>query len=226
MDSMGETHEAKISVWELLMLVLCVYVLIALGVQLAFDIHPEHSVILTVVDNAVCGIFMLDFLVRFIAAENKLDFMKMGWVDLLSSIPTVGILRAGRFARVIRILRLIRVFRSSRHLLEYVLLRRAQSAFAAAAATGVLVLTIGAIAILECEKGVEGSSIEDGGDALWWAFVTMTTVGYGDLYPVTSEGRLVAAFVMITGVGLFGTYSGFVASWFLGSAAETPQDSA
>ena len=63
-------------------------------------------------------------------------------------------------------------------------------------------------------KGVE--------DAIWWAFVTITTVGYGDRFPVTSEGRLIGALLMTAGVGLFGTFSGFVASWFL--APQKPRE--
>lgn len=62
---------------------------------------------------------------------------------------------------------------------------------------------------------VPESNIRGPDDALWWAFVTMTTVGYGDKYPVTPGGRLLAALLMISGVGLFGTFTGFIASWFL-----------
>lgn len=69
--------------------------------------------------------------------------------------------------------------------------------------------------MLQLEKGIDGSNIHNAGDALWWAFVTITTVGYGDFYPVTYEGRIVAAVLMTAGVGLFGTFTGFVASWFL-----------
>jgi len=62
---------------------------------------------------------------------------------------------------------------------------------------------------------VPESNIKTAGDAIWWAFVTITTVGYGDRFPVTSAGRIIAAFLMITGVALFGTFTGFVAAWFM-----------
>lgn len=75
-------------------------------------------------------------------------------------------------------------------------------------------IVFGSIAILEFEKGEE-TNINNAEDALWWSFVTITTVGYGDKYPVTTEGRIVAGVLMIVGVGLFGTFTGFVASWFL-----------
>lgn len=75
-------------------------------------------------------------------------------------------------------------------------------------------LIFGSISILQVET-VPESNIKTAGDAIWWAFVTITTVGYGDRFPVTSAGRIIAAFLMITGVALFGTFTGFVAAWFM-----------
>ena len=75
------------------------------------------------------------------------------------------------------------------------------------------------IAILQFEIPI-GGNIKSAEDAIWWAVSTMTTVGYGDAYPTSSEGRLVAMFLMAAGVGVFGTFSGLVASWFLSPAAE------
>ena len=73
------------------------------------------------------------------------------------------------------------------------------------------------IAILNCETSPE-SNIKTAGDALWWSFVTITTVGYGDYYPTTIEGRIIAVLLMTTGVGLFGTFTAYVASFFFQSA--------
>ena len=70
------------------------------------------------------------------------------------------------------------------------------------------------IAILQMEDTADGN-IKTAEDALWWAYVTITTVGYGDKYPVTIEGKIIAAALMTAGVGLFGTFTGYVASWFL-----------
>jgi voltage-gated potassium channel len=64
---------------------------------------------------------------------------------------------------------------------------------------------------------VKSANIKDAEDAIWWSISTMTTVGYGDRYPVTAEGRLVAGLLMVAGVGLFGTLSGFLAAWFVAS---------
>jgi voltage-gated potassium channel Kch len=69
--------------------------------------------------------------------------------------------------------------------------------------------------VLSAEQGAPDANITNASSALWWDFVTITTVGYGDRYPVTNAGRLVGVFVMIAGVGLFGTLSGFLANTFL-----------
>lgn len=96
---------------------------------------------------------------------------------------------------------------------------RAKGAFASVAPISILILFFCSVAILQVEQG-EGVNIKSPEDALWWAFVTLTTVGYGDRYPVTGAGRIVAAVLMIAGVGLFGTFTGYVASWFLEPEAE------
>jgi voltage-gated potassium channel len=71
-----------------------------------------------------------------------------------------------------------------------------------------------AIAILQVEDDPSGN-IKTAEDAIWWAYVTVTTVGYGDKFPVTTEGRIIAAVLMTVGVGLFGTFTAFLASWFV-----------
>lgn len=92
--------------------------------------------------------------------------------------------------------------------------KRAQSAFLTALLLSFLLVTTSAIAVLQLETAPE-ANIRTAEDALWWAVTTVTTVGYGDRYPVSSEGRAVAVLLMTAGVGLFGTFSGLVASWFL-----------
>ena len=78
----------------------------------------------------------------------------------------------------------------------------------------VLLVIFSAIAILQVEDD-PNSNIKTAEDAIWWAYVTITTVGYGDKFPVTTEGRIIAAILMTAGVGMFGTFTAFVASWFV-----------
>lgn len=112
----------------------------------------------------------------------------------------------------------MRGFRSARAIAHFLASKRAESAFLASVLLTILVVVCASIAVLQFEP-IAGGNIQSAEDAMWWAVSTMTTVGYGDAYPITSEGRLVAVFLMAAGVGLFGTLSGLVASWFLSPAA-------
>ncbi len=207
--------QKKLSLLDLLVLVLSVYVLVTLLVDTFFTVSQEVSRILAFLDNAICVFFLIEFGVRFYKAESKLQFMKWGWVDLLSSIPNVDFLRAGRTLRLIRLLRILRAFRSTKHLVNHVFRNRAQGAFTTVIVLAVILIIFSSISILQLETAPD-SNIKTAEDALWWSYVTITTVGYGDRYPVTTGGRIIGALLMTGGVGLFGTFTGFVSSWFLG----------
>jgi voltage-gated potassium channel len=201
-------------VLSILIVLLSIYVLGALVVETFFTLPSETVRTLHLLDDAICVVFLIDFGVRFYRAPSKLHFMKWGWIDLISSIPTLDTLRVGRGLRLVRLLRVLRAFRSVRHLINHVYARRSQGAFATVATIAVLMVLFSSIAILQVENAPD-SNIRTAEDALWWSYVTVTTVGYGDKYPVTTEGRLIAALLMTTGVGLFGTFTGFLASWFV-----------
>jgi voltage-gated potassium channel len=212
--TMESTQPEKIGPFQILIIILSVYVLAALFVDTIVVLSPETSSLLTLIDNGICVVFLVDFAVRFRRAENKLSFMKWGWIDLISSIPTIEALRAGRVFRLIRLIRILRAIRSTKLLISYTFKNRKQGTFSAVAIISVLLIIFSSIAILNVENQPE-SNIKTAEDAIWWAFVTITTVGYGDKFPITTEGRVIAAMLMTAGVGLFGTFTGFVASWFM-----------
>lgn len=196
-------------------LALSLFALGMLAVDSLFRLDPRTREIVAWLDNGICLLFFLDFLITFWRAENRTEyFFRWGWLDLLSSIPMVDELRWGRIARVFRIFRILRGLRSAKLLTELIVLRRQESALLSAALISVLLVVFSAIAILQLEDSPT-SNIHSAGDALWWSVTTITTVGYGDLYPVTGEGRLLASVLMIAGVGLFGALSGLVASLLL-----------
>ena len=215
MIAIKNSEPEKIGFLNLLILVLSIYVLVALLVDTIFKLPPEVSRILNMADNAICLVFLFDFGTRFYKAESKLKFMRWGWIDLLSSIPTLDFMRAGRMLRLIRLLRILRAFRSTKHLVQHIFQRRTQGALTAAAIIAVLMIIFSSIAILQVEDD-PNSNIKTAEDAIWWAYVTITTVGYGDKFPVTTEGRIIAALLMTVGVGLFGTFTAYLASWFVG----------
>lgn len=208
--------EDKISFTALniLVLLLSIYVLVALVISTLFKLPTEVSRVLDVIDNCICLFFLFEFCVRFYQADNKLKFMKWGWIDLISSVPTFDYLRAGRALRLIRLLRVLRAFRSTKHLVNHIYKSKTQGAFTTVSVIAVLMVIFSAIAILQVEDA-PNSNIKTAEDAIWWAYVTITTVGYGDIYPVTTEGRIIAAILMTVGVGLFGTFTAFLASFFV-----------
>jgi len=200
--------------YNIVILVLSVYVLAVLLLDLFIHFPPEIERLLEMIDNGICVFFLIDFGIRFYQAENKWIFMKWGWIDIVSSIPTLDMFRAGRAFRLIRLFRILRAFRSTRHLVKHVYASKTQGAFTTVSVIAILMVVFSSIAILQVEN-VPESNIKTAEDAIWWAYVTITTVGYGDRYPVTTEGRIIAAVLMTVGVGLFGTFTGFLASWFV-----------
>lgn len=199
---------------EIVILFLSVYVLGALFVDTVFKLPLETSVLLNRIDNFVCIFFMGDFVLNVIAAKSKTGYLKWGWIDLVSSIPNIQILRWGRFVKVIRILRILRGIRSIKLIIRFLFANRAKGTFASVSMISFVIIVFSSIAILNCETSPD-SNIETASDALWWSFVTITTVGYGDYYPTTAIGRVIASALIMAGVGLFGTFTAYVASFFI-----------
>lgn len=204
----------KLNFLNLIVILLTLYVLGALVIDTFWQLPPETSKLLNYFDYFICAFFFLEFTYRFIKADNKLAFMKWGWVDLLSSIPMIDYLRAGRLLRLIRLLRVVRAFRSTRQLLNHIFANKAKGTFTSISMLAVLLILFSAIAILEVEDAPD-SNIKTAEDAIWWTYTTITTVGYGDKYPVTTEGRVLAMVLMTFGVGLFGTFTAYIASVFV-----------
>jgi voltage-gated potassium channel len=207
---------------QILTLILSVYVLIALLLQATIKLSAETTAILDAIDFFVCLVFLADFFVRFRRAPSKAQFLKWGWIDFVSSIPMLNLFRVGRVVRIVRVFRILRAFRSTKNLVLYFLHHRRLTSFAAVAAISLSVMVFSAIAVLNFEDSSE-SNIKSAADAFWWAFVTMTTVGYGDKYPVTDEGRIVACILMTAGAALFATLTGFIASMFVRPEAKAAE---
>lgn len=214
--------EPKYVAYELFMLAMCGIGLSILAVD-TFDVFSEAtSTILLYADTVICALFFLDFLHKLWIAESKWRYMRTwGWIDLVSSIPLVGPLRVGRVARILRIMRLLRGFHSAKMLIQVIMKKRAQSAVASVGLMAFLLIFQSSVAILAVEKGPD-VNIHTPGDAIWWSIETMTAVGYGDLFPTTGWGRVVGTFLMVGGIGVFGTFTALVSAWFVRSS-QAPQ---
>jgi voltage-gated potassium channel len=174
------------------------------------------------IDLLLSAVFLIDFLARLRRAPSRFDyvFRQFGWADLLASLPfpQVKILRVFRLIRVARLLRRYGAGNIARSLVR----DRAGSALLSLLFIAVLVLEFGSLAILHVEKNAPDASITTASDALWYVIVTMSTVGYGDLFPVSNAGREIGTFIIFVGVGIFGTLSGYLANLFLAPRKEAP----
>ena len=201
--------------YQMLILVVSLLSLGVMASSAGFALSPATRSVLDVADLVVCGLFLLDFGVSLSCAPNKLRYLATwGWLDLLSSIPAIDLARWGRAARVLRILRVLRVMRATKIVACLAMRHRARNAAMAGVLLLLLVVFASSIAILHFED-VEGGNIREAHDAMWWAATTVSTVGYGDFYPVTWEGRLIAVLLMVTGVGTFAAIAAGLASWLL-----------
>jgi voltage-gated potassium channel len=201
--------------FDLVIMFISIYSVSAILAISLYDLPLETVRLIHKFDYAVCFLFFIDFCYRFYKAPSKLAYMKWGWIDLLSCIPMVDYARFARLFQLIRLIRILRAFKSVRELLQHSFVSRVEGTVVGVATISLLMLVFSAIAILIVEDA-PNSNIKTAEDALWWSFVTITTVGYGDYYPVTTAGRLIAALLMFVGVGLFGTFTALVSSWFIG----------
>jgi voltage-gated potassium channel len=167
---------------------------------------------LVVVSWTVWAAFALDFAIRLWLAEQRASYARSHWYDV--ALVLVPMLRP---LRLLRLLALARVLNRSAtgSLVGKV------STYAAGVA--VMSVGLGSLAVLDAEQDARGANITAFGDALWWASTTVTTVGYGDHFPVTTEGRLVAVALMIVGIGLVGAVTASVAAWMVGQVGSTDQ---
>ena len=181
---------------------------------------PATRNIIYSIDVVLSVVFMIDFLVRLRRAPSRSNyfFRQFGWADLLGSLPLpqVKILRIFRVFRVVRILRRSRPRDIARSLVR----DRASSSLLTLLLVGILVLEFGSLTMLQLERNAPNANITTAPDALWYLVVTMSTVGYGDRYPVSTAGRALGTFVIVVGVGIFGTLTGYLANLFISPRKE------
>jgi len=151
---------------------------------------------------ATWGVFLVDYVVRITIAEHRWRWFSRHLLDL--AIIVLPMLRPLRLMRFFTILAIIQRGAGTK--------LRGRVAIYTIGAT-VITIVVSALAVYDAEDGI--GNIDSFGDALWWAFVTITTVGYGDYYPVTLAGRLVAIGLMIGGIALIGVVTATIASWIV-----------
>lgn len=196
---------------EIPMLVLSVIFLVVLVLPiLETRLSPGWRNAISEVDIIIWIVFAAEYAIRLTLAPRKLRFIWNNALDLVVvAVPVLRPLRVARLARLARV-----------GALTSLVSRRARGRLHIEAAVQVVIIAIvivfvGSVGILDVERGARGSTIHTFGDALWWAVSTVTTVGYGDKYPVTVQGRLIGSVVMLTGIAVVGVITAAVAGWFV-----------
>ncbi len=215
-DAAAKSKELKSTGYELFILVLSLISIF----NLAYDflgriLHLNQNTldVIAIIDIILTLFFVIDFCYRIFTTDSKSGyfFKRWGWADLLASIP---FLRIFRVFRIFRASRLMRRF-GLKNMINEVANNRAGSALYLAILGIIIVCEIAAVVMLNAEAHNPNANITSAGDAVWWVFVTMTTVGYGDFYPTTTVGRVAGVFVMFCGVALIGVLASFLSSFFL-----------
>jgi len=168
------------------------------------DADPAVKRACTVAEWTVWGAFAADYLVRLVLTEDKKHFVRHHWLDLCAVL--LPLLRPLQLLRVVATLML--VGRRARMATQIRL-----TTYVAGAVTGLLMF--GSLAVLAVERESPDGNIKTAGDALWWSFTTMTTVGYGDHSPTTGLGRVLAVGLMLSGIALLGVVTANIAAWFI-----------
>ncbi len=204
--------------WELGMAALAVaYVVVGFAGD---DAGTGSRQALDVIEAGLTAVFAVEFGTRFLASRDRTRYLRGHWIDLVALIPVA---RGLRVARLVRLLRLVRafagVYRATSHVGRMV--NHRGLGLLITAWLGVMVICSAGLYI--AENGIN-QAISSPLDALWWGVVTLTTVGYGDVYPVTPEGRLAASILMLLGIGLFGAITATITSYLIatGNSGGTP----
>jgi voltage-gated potassium channel len=206
-----ERHEVA---WELAMGALAlVWVAIGFLIDEVGSTAPEY---LQTVELALTGVFVAEFTSRLVAAHDRPQYLRGHWIDAIALIPPV---RALRFLRLLRLLRLVRAFAGFYRAAMHVQGLARHRGFAWLIVAWLSVMVVCSAFVYQAEHGAN-KLLTSPFDALWWGVSTLTTVGYGDTYPVTPEGRLGAMVLMLLGIALFSAITATITSYFI--SQETP----
>jgi voltage-gated potassium channel len=234
MAQTNASPKPKSNSYTIFIFVLTIISLVVMVVMLLPTLSDETVKVLSFYDNLICVIFLIDFFNNLRNSPKKSDYFikDRGWLDLLGSIPSLGLFtNAGKYAGLFRLARLSRLARIARlmkgggkeALIKDVLANRSRYTGFITILMTIIVLTTCSVLVLQFESKSPDANIKTGWDALWYAVVTITTVGYGDRYPVTVLGRISGIFIMFAGVGIIGVLASILSSILVG-APSTPEE--
>lgn len=201
-------------------LILVALALVSVGLLIyetaAASLQPHQQDVLEWLDFGIALVFLVEFFYRLARAEEKLVFLKSSWWELLAAIPvtnsTTRALRGLRILRLFRVLRLIRLAVRLNVLIQHARRFDEHTHMLTITTTVASVITGGALGFHYFEFGIN-PAVRGFWDSMWWSIITAATVGYGDIYPHTTGGRIIAIILLVVGIGTFGAYAATLASW-------------
>ncbi len=175
------------------------------------ELSPTWRVVAGTVTTVTWGVFVVDYVGRLLLSTRRFRFVRRNPLDL--AVVLLPVLRPLQLLRVLSILNSAAGSSLRGRVAAYV------------AGSTALVLLVSSLAVLDAERTAPGSNIRSFPDAIWWAFSTVTTVGYGDRFPVTGQGRLIAVGLMVAGIALLGVVTASLASWLVERVSEVEEES-
>jgi voltage-gated potassium channel len=181
-------------------------------------VDPDAINVVYIINAVLTLLFIYDFGLRLATAPSRsfYFFRDYGWADLLATIPALRIFRLFRIYKAYRIIHKS----GTQYIMTYLSRNRAESALYILVLMVIIIIESGGFLVLQAERASLSANIMTAGDAIWWAYVTITTVGYGDRFPTTTLGRIVGILVMTTGVAVFATFAGLISSKLLAAPAK------
>jgi voltage-gated potassium channel len=226
-----DPKELKDTGYEIFILLLSLVSILNMAVAADLYFFPTDPLtlgVLAIVDSFLTIFFLIDFTYRITTSSSKSAyfFRGMGWADLLACIPFFRIFRLFRVVRAYRLMKKVGV----QTMLNEVINNRAGIALYITMFSLIVLVEVASVYVLKAEAANPDANLTSAADAVWWVFVTVTTVGYGDRFPTTGWGRLLGILVMFGGIALIGVLASFLSSFFLAppkkaEEVEPPMDS-
>ena len=217
-----ETNTRSGLVFDLSIQVLIVASIVIFALETLPDLNNRTVMIFSLLEAFCIAVFTLEYLLRLFVSKRKLKFVFSFWgmIDLLAILPfflfaygitlNLIILRAFRLLRLVRIIKLGRYSKSLSRMVLAMKIAREDLCLALAAT--LIMLLVASFGIYQFENPVQPEKFSSVFESLWWALATLTTVGYGDIYPITSGGRVFTGFILMIGLGIVALPAGIIAS--------------
>lgn len=195
-----------LTVTKLIVALLSIFSIILLTATFFLPEDSEINKLIHYYDFGLCLVFLYDFFQQLSKRKKKWRyFITYGWLDLLSSVPVIS---EFRYVRVLRIFRILRIIKSFRMLYRFIITNKKASLYGFIVFSASVILVLSSTLVLYFEKDV--GNIKTAEDAMWWSYVTITTVGYGDYYPVTNIGKVIASILILNGIAIFGAIVSYI----------------